>query len=123
MILADTSVWVDHLRRGNQSLVAFLEDGSVLGHPLVFGELACGNLKARGQILELLAALPPVIVATHEEALRLLDAARLFDRGLGWIDIHLLTSARLTGCRLWTLDKALAAAAAELGVALERRFR
>ena len=116
MILVDTSVWVDHLRKGSRALAAFLEDGRVLCHPFVIGELACGNVQNRAEILSLLAALPAAAAAGHEEAMHLLSDRKLHGKGLGWIDIHLLASALLTGCRLWTKDRALAAAARTLKV-------
>ncbi len=113
-VLVDTSVWVDHLRRGNQQLVDLLEGSRVLCHPHVIGELACGNLHNRAEILDLLDALPQATAVSSPEALTFLDAHSLYGRGLGWIDIQLLASARLTGCPLWTLDRRLAKAAAEL---------
>jgi hypothetical protein len=116
MILVDTSVWVDHLRRGNGRLAAILEDEQVLVHPFVIGELACGNLKNRREVLGLLATLPAARLASHEEALRLLEARRLFGRGLGWIDTHLLASALLSRAPLWTLDAPLARAASALEI-------
>lgn len=110
MILADTSVWIDHLRRGNAALVSALERGEVLTHPLIIGELACVDLKRRREILPLLRALPAAAVATHDETLHYLEEHRLFGKGIGYIDIALLASAALTeGATLWTLDKKLAA--------------
>jgi hypothetical protein len=117
MILADTSVWVGHLRAASPHLQLALEEGRMLAHPLVIGELACGNLRQRTVILEALQALPSATPATHEEVLRLVEDRRLWGRGLGWIDAHLLASARLTGCRLWTLHRRLRRAARDLGVA------
>jgi predicted nucleic acid-binding protein len=114
MVLVDTSVWIDHLRRGHPGLIEQLEEGAVLCHPFVVGELACGNLQKRSEILDLLQALPEAIVADQNEVLHLLQEWRLFGRGLGWIDAHLLASARLSGCPLWTLDKSLAKAAGEI---------
>ena len=116
MTLVDTSVWVDHLRRATPRLVALLEEGHVCCHPFVAGELACGQLSQRDHFLQLLAALPQAPAAGHDEALRLLRTQRLHGQGLGWIDVHLLASALLAGCALWTLDKRLAAAASKLGV-------
>jgi len=115
-VLVDTSVWVDHLRRGNPQLIDLLERGGVLCHPHVIGELACGNLQHRTEILELLNALPQTFTATFSEALVFLEMHHLYGRGLGWIDVQLLTSARLSACPLWTLDRRLAKAAAELDV-------
>jgi hypothetical protein len=118
MILVDTSVWVDHLRRGNDRLRSLLHDERVLGHPFVLGELACGNLRNRGRILSLLASLPQAPLAGHAETLGFLESGKLHGKGVGWIDIHLLASARLASASLWTLDRRLARAAASLSSAL-----
>lgn len=118
MTLADTSVWVDHLRRSRHGLAALLEDDEVLCHPFVVGELACGSLANRDRFLRLLSALPRAVVAEHEEVVRLVDDRRIHGRGLGWVDMHLLASSILEGCALWTLDKRLEAVASELGVAV-----
>lgn len=115
-VLADTSVWVDHLRRGNDKFADLLENDEVLCHPFVIGELACGNLKNRNEILALLTALPVSLKASDEEAIEFIERHRLMGRGLGYIDLHLLASAMLTQTRLWTLDKRLSRAAAKLGV-------
>ncbi|HUO84464.1 MAG TPA: PIN domain-containing protein [Thermoanaerobaculia bacterium] len=113
MILVDTSVWIDHLRRGNVALVAALEREEVLTHPFVIGELACGDLKNRKELLDLLAALPSAVVATDEETLHLIEQRRLMGKGIGYIDAHLIASVKLTpDARLWTLDKKLAPFAA-----------
>lgn len=118
MVLVDTSVWIDHLRRGDDGLARMLGRGEVFGHPFVIGELACGNLRKRVEILALLAALPQAPVAEHSEVLLLVERHRLAGRGLGWVDMHMLASARLGPGRLWTRDRALAAAADALGVAV-----
>jgi predicted nucleic acid-binding protein len=114
VILVDTSVWVEHLRAGNARLQVLLRDAQVLCHPFVIGELACRNLRKRGQILDLLAALPESRLAEHHEVLHLLDSARLYGRGLGWVDLHLLASTLISGCALWTLDRPLQRAATDL---------
>jgi hypothetical protein len=114
VILADTSVWVDHFRRGNATLAALLETGEVMVHPFVIGELACGNLRARRTVLPMLEGLPAVPVLSHEEALQFLHANKLNGQGLGWIDLHLLGASALAGIPLWTLDRRLAAAGARL---------
>ncbi len=111
MILVDTSVWVDHLRRAEEELQNLLDAGEVLSHPFVIGELACGNLKNRDEILSLLTFLPRAEVASDEEVLDLVAKRKLYGKGLGWIDVHLLAAARLSQCTLWTRDKTLAAAA------------
>lgn len=116
MTLADTSVWVDHLRRDRQGLTALLEEGGVLCHPFVVGELTCGSLANRDRLLQLLSALPRAMVAEHEEVMRLVHDRRIHGRGLGWVDMHLLASSLLEGCTLWTLDKRLEQVATELGV-------
>jgi predicted nucleic acid-binding protein len=116
-MLVDTSVWIDHLRSGNPSLVAALENTEVWCHPFVQGELACGNLVNREEILSLLEALPQAPMTTHHEALALVKGRKLHGKGLGWIDIHLLGSALLAGIPLWTLDRPLAEAAGQLGIA------
>ena len=116
MILADTSVWVDHLRRGNARLAALLEQAQVSAHPFVIGEIALGHLKRRVEILALLASLPRAPSAEHNEVLRFVTENKLAGSGLGWIDVHLLAAAALDRSRLWTLDKRLAGAASRLGL-------
>ena len=113
MILADTSVWIQHFRRSDPHLQQLLIDRRVLIHVFVLGEIACGNLRARSKILADLQRLPSAILAEHEEVLGLVEQHRLFGKGVTWIDLHLLASARLTGCRLWTLDAALRDLASE----------
>lgn len=117
MILVDTSAWVDHLRVADQQLARLLQDGAVCCHPFVVGELACGTLKHRSEILRLLRNLPQCPLVGHEEALEFVETHGLMGSGLGWIDVHLLASARLGGGRLWTKDRRLAQAARRLGVA------
>jgi hypothetical protein len=117
VILVDTSVWVAHLRAGNPALARFLEEERVAGHPFVIGELACGNLRDRDEVLRHLARLPETQVATHVEALHLVEHRALAGAGLGWVDVHLLASALLSGVALWTLDRPLQAAAQRLGCA------
>ncbi len=120
MILVDTSVWIDHLRSGEPALATALEGGRVLMHPFVLGELACGNLENRSEVLRLLGDLPAAPTATDPEALGLIERRALMGRGVGYIDVHLLTSAALAGVgRLWTRDRRLAAVAAELELAFD----
>ena len=114
MILVDTSVWVAHLRYGAIGLDVMLQDGYVLCHPFVTGELACGNLKNRTEILSLLQALPMAAQAEPVEVMQLIDGHHLFGKGLGYIDMHLLASAMLTKVPLWTLDQRLHEAASRL---------
>lgn len=116
MILVDTSVWVDHLRRGDARLVALLESAAVLIHPFIVGEIACSSLSDRRTVLELLQDLPMTAVADPEEVLVFIDRHRLHGKGIGYVDVHLLASVALTrGAGLWTRDKRLRAAAQALG--------
>lgn len=117
MILADTSVWIAHLRDGSDDSKRALEADEVLGHPHVVGELACGNLRNRDDILEYLRALPAATVATEDEVLACIERNRLYGTGLGYTDVHLLASAMLTPTQLWTLDVALGREAKRLHVA------
>ncbi len=118
-MLVDTSVWIDHLRRGNAALAGQLNEGEVWCHPFVLGELACGQLEDRSEVLSLLSALPQAPVAGHEEVLAFVNTNRLAGIGIGWVDVHLLAAARLAGIGLWTLDRPLKAAARQLGLCFE----
>jgi hypothetical protein len=121
VILVDTSVWVDHLRADEADLAAALTAGHVLGHPLVTAEIALGSLRDRATVLGLLDQLPPAPVASLREVRLLIEAERLFGRGIGLIDAALLAACRLApGTRLWTRDRRLAAAAGGAGVPLHR---
>jgi predicted nucleic acid-binding protein len=117
VILADTSVWIDHLRRGNARLTGLLEAGEVSCHPFVVGELAGGTLRNRREVLSLLGELPAGATATHEEAMVFREARRLMGRGLGYVNLYLLASASLDRGALWTLDKRLAMVAESIGLA------
>jgi predicted nucleic acid-binding protein len=117
MILVDTSVWIDHLRYGDATLADTLLAGRVLMHPFVLGELACGNLGSRTEVLGFLAALAPVLACTAKEALFFIDRHALMGRGIGYVDVHLLAAAQLSGAMLWTRDKRLQTVATELGLA------
>ena len=116
MILVDTSIWIDHLRRGDRQLAVRLEAGEVVCHPFVIGELACGSLARRHEILELLAALPRTGQATHEEILAFIDERRLHGGGIGLIDAHLLYACVTEGHVVRTRDASLRRTAAGLGV-------
>jgi predicted nucleic acid-binding protein len=116
MVLVDTSVWIEHFRSGTIGLESSLDDGQVLCHLFIVGELACGHLRNRSYILSLLDTLPLAHLADHEEVMRFIETHRLMGKGLGYIDIHLLASAVLTNIPLWTLDKRLSKAAATLGI-------
>ena len=116
MILVDTSVWIEHLRTGNDRLKSLLFDEQVLCHPFIIGELACGMPQERDEILTMLKALPEAHLLEHEEVMSFLEARRLYGRGIGWVDAHLLASTLLTRAALWTFDKPLRRAAAALNV-------
>jgi len=117
MILVDTSVWIDHLRKGNTRLSSLLLNAGVLIHPFVVGELACGNLHNRNRILNLLGDLPTSRVADDREVLFFIERNELMGRGIGYIDAHLLASVSLFGgARLWTVDRKLNDVAVQLGL-------
>ena len=116
-VLVDTSVWVDHLRKGDSHLVQLLEKGRVLCHPFVIGELACGNLKNREEILNALKQLACAPIIEFDEYMQFIDQNRLHGIGIGFVDIHLLASALLAGATLWTADKRLKKTATDLGIA------
>jgi predicted nucleic acid-binding protein len=117
VIVVDTSVWVDHLRHGEAHLVQLLQEQRVEVHPFIIGELACGNLHARRQVLELLQSLPPRGACSDEEVLFFIERHGLMGKGIGYVDAHLLAATRVTpGRRLWSRDKRLQALAASLGL-------
>lgn len=117
MILVDSSIWVDYLRSGDVILARLLEEGSVLTHPFILGELALGNLRQREQILDDLQALPEIIPAMDDEVMHFINSNRLHGKGIGYVDAHLLASVRLApGSRIWTRDKRLDALAREMNI-------
>ena len=116
MIVADTSVWIEHFHRGEKGLVQLLIDGEIAIHPFVTGELACGSLKNRLQTLDYFDAMPQVPVADTAEVRLFIEHHALHGLGLGWVDIHLLAAVKLANCRLWTFDKRLSEAASRLGL-------
>jgi len=120
VILVDTGVWIDHLRRGDPRLSGMLERGDILGHPWVTGELALGHLHRREVVLHLIRQLPQATVATPAEILEFIERHELFGRGVGYVDAQLLSATRLTrDARLWTHDRLLRQAAERLGVAFD----
>lgn len=119
MVLVDTSVWVSHLRTGNERLQQLLDNGEAATHPFIIGELACGNLKNRKEILTLLQFLPQSNLASNEEVMHFIEVNNLMGIGIGFIDAHLLASALLSGLRIWTLDKKLDYAALKLSISFE----
>ncbi len=117
MILVDTPVWIDHLRHGDVALTKLLNEGQVLTHRLVIGELSLGSLQNRNIVLSTLQNLPQVTVASDEEVLHFIENHALFGAGIGYIDAHLLAAVRLTpGALLWTRDKRLLAESVRLGL-------
>lgn len=120
MILADSSVWIEHLRAGNESMAEALDLGEVLMHPFVFGELACGNLARRPNMLRDFSKLPFATVAAHSEVLEFIERYSLMGKGVGYIDVHLLASAAISdGTRIWSRDKRLMYIAEKLDLAFD----
>jgi predicted nucleic acid-binding protein len=121
VVLVDTSVWVDHLRARDADLAALLEDGLVLMHAFVIGEIACGYLRDRKRVLDLLSHLPSASAATDPEVLRFIEVHELSGKGIGYLDAHLLASVRLAAdAALWTRDRRLNLVARDLGLAFSR---
>ncbi|MBX3029967.1 MAG: type II toxin-antitoxin system VapC family toxin [Chloroflexi bacterium] len=119
MILVDTSVWIDHLHRADPRLVGHLERDEIASHPLVIEELGLGSIADRATVLGLLGDLALLPVASHVEVRALVEAHRLWGRGLGAVDVHLLASVRIMpGASLWTRDKRLRAAGAAIDTLL-----
>ncbi|MGB7294178.1 MAG: PIN domain-containing protein [Candidatus Aminicenantales bacterium] len=114
MVLVDTSVWADHFCSGDTRLESLLEQEEVVCHPHVIGELACGNLSNRKEILSLLQSLPQTDVARQEEILHFIEIHRLMGIDLGLVDVHLLASARISRLPIWTKDRLLKTAAERL---------
>ncbi|HHT9125884.1 MAG TPA: type II toxin-antitoxin system VapC family toxin [Candidatus Brocadiia bacterium] len=121
MILVDTSIWVLHLQKGHVKLEKLLNDGDVVCHPFIVGELACGNLRNRLEILSLLQALPMTTQAEHEDVMQFIENYGLMGKGLGYVDMHLLASALLTEVPIWTLDKKLDEVSKELGIGFNKK--
>ena len=117
MVLVDTSIWVDHLRSGSTHLAVLLDAGQVAGHSFVIGEIACGNLQHRREILRLLQALPGAPRAEDGEVMHMIEEHKLMGRGIGWVDAHLLAAARLGGLRIWIADGRLSMVATALVLA------
>jgi predicted nucleic acid-binding protein len=117
LILADTAIWIDHLRRGDRTLSSLLAAGQIVGHPAVVGEIGLGSLANRHEILALLSSLPQAVQGTPDEVMAYIEAHRLFGLGVGYVDVQLLAATALTSTTsLWTRDKRLRAAAANLGL-------
>ena len=121
MVLVDTSVWINHLRKNDRHLEQLLLDGAVICHAHIIGELACGNIKNRKEIITLLQALPQAPVVEFEEYLYFIEQNQLFGKGIGFVDIHLLASAQLSQLPLWTADKRLQSASAEINLQYQKK--
>ena len=119
MVIVDTSTWITHLRQGIRQLAKLLMDAEVMCHPFIIGELACGNLKNRNEIISLLQSLPMAPTIEFDEFLFFIDRNHLMGKGVGFVDIHLLASAQLAGVPLWTADKRLKSAADQLDLAFK----
>jgi hypothetical protein len=116
MVLVDTSIWIAHLRNGNRQLERLLMDTEVICHPFIIGELACGNINNRDEILSLLKSLPLAPVLEFDEFLFFIEENQLMRIGIGFVDVHILASAKLAGTLLWTADKKLNLAATNLAL-------
>jgi len=106
-ILVDTSVWIKHLREGEKNLIRLLEQGFVACHPFIIGELACGGIKNRDEIIDLLNDLPSTDILDHSEIMEFIEYRKIMNKGIGYVDVHLLGSALVSETPLWTFDKAL----------------
>jgi predicted nucleic acid-binding protein len=114
VVIVDTSVWINHFNSSDLDLVVLLDNNRVLMHDFVLGEIACGSLKARIQKLELLNDLPKSAIAEISEVLFFIEKNKLMSKGIGFVDTHLLASASITKCKVWTYDKRLQLAAEQL---------
>ncbi len=120
MVIVDTSIWVIHLRQGSRQLKKLLMDAEVMCHPFIIGELACGNLKNWNEIISLLQSLPMAPTIEFDEFLFFIDRNHLMGKGVGFVDVHLLASAQLTGIPVWTADKRLKSAADQLELTFKK---
>lgn len=117
MVLVDTSIWINHFRNSNRDLIDLLEGGAVITHPAVIGEIACGTLRRRREVLDWLYLLPRAPLAQDDEVLVMIEGERLWGGDIGWVDAHLIAAARLGSVRLWTEDRRLRRVSIDLGLA------
>jgi predicted nucleic acid-binding protein len=115
-VLVDTSVWIKHLREGDQNLIRLLEQGLVAIHPFIIGELACGGIKNRHEIISLLTDLPSTEILDHSDIMEFIENRKIMNKGIGYIDVHLLGSALVSDTPLWTFDKALRKVAIQFSI-------
>ena len=120
-VLVDTSIWVNHFRSSDPHLEGLLDNTEVICHPLIIGELACGNLKNRKEIITLLSALPMAPEVEHDETIEFIELNNLMGRGIGFIDVLLLASSRLAELPIWTKDKRLKEAAQGLRISYTKK--
>ncbi|NQU40612.1 MAG: PIN domain-containing protein [Lentisphaerae bacterium] len=123
MVLVDTSIWIDHFRKVSGNLSSLLEAEEVTIHSYVLGELACGNLSNRKEIIALLHALPHATKVEEDEILLFIERHRLMGRGIGLIDAHILASCCIDSCLLWTRDKRLQIMAKEMNIEYSQQLR
>ena len=122
-VLVDTSVWIKHLREGDKKLVRLLEQGLVACHPFIIGELACGGIKNRHEIISLLNDLPSTNILDHYDIMEFIEYRKIMNQGIGYVDVHLLASALVSGTPLWTFDKALKKVANQLSIEYDIKFK
>ena len=115
-ILVDTSVWIKHLRESDKNLIQLLEQGLVACHPFIIGELACGGIKNRHEIINLLNDLPSTDILDHYEIMEFIEYRKIMNIDIGYVDVHLLGSALVSETPLWTLDKSLKKIANQLSI-------
>ena len=123
LILVDTSVWIKHLREGDNNLIQLFEQGLVACHPFIIGELACGNIKNRHEIISLLNDLPSTDILDHYDIMEFIEYRKIMNKGIGYVDVHLLASALVSETPLWTFDKALKKVANQLYIEYDIKFK
>mgnify|MGYP001152136307 CR=1 FL=1 len=122
-ILVDTSVWIKHLRESDKNLIRLLEQGLVASHPFIIGELACGGIKNRQEIINLLNDLPSTDILDHCDIMEFIEYRKIINKGIGYVDVHLLGSALISETPLWTLDKALRKIANQLPIEYDIKLK
>jgi len=122
-ILVDTSVWIKHLRENEKNLIRLLEQGLVACHPFIIGELACGGIKNRHEIISLLNDLPSTDILDHYDIMEFIEYRKIMNKGIGYVDVHLLGSALVTETPLWTFDKALKKIANQLSIGYDIKVK
>ena len=122
-VLVDTSVWIKHLRENDKNLVRLLEQGLVACHPFIIGELACGGIKNRNEIISLLNDLPSTDIVDHCEIMGFIENRKIMNKGIGYLDMHLLASGLVSETPLWTFDKALKKVANQLSIEFDSKLK